>query len=244
MMIQEKRDKVAIFGAGGLGMEIGIELIGSAVNTVFLDDSLSAADRVYEIGSLLVGGKEKLESPPFLRQHDLIVALGDNEKRRTLSTLARSNGARMSIFIHSDASIGLKVQLDDGIIIMRGATVSNRVTIGKGTIINQGANVPHCCVLGEYVNICDGVVLGDVRIGDGTFVGLGATIKTGVMIGKNAFIGMGSVVVYDVPDGARVFGNPARQINERRANGQDHTDSQTTFPSVGGATVVPIKPGS
>lgn len=243
------RNPVAIFGAGGVGLDLGIELISCNEKVVFLDDDLSVKDKVYDIGSLLVGGSEKLEDPRFLRRHDLMVAVGDNAKRREIMTKAAANAANLASFFHPYSSVGVKINMRDGILIMRGASVSNRARIGRGVIINLNATVPHDTVLGDFVNICDGVTLGSCRIGDDTFVGLGAVVNTGVTIGKNAFIGMGSVVVYDVPDNAVVFGNPARIIKERKADGQTYPDSETALSKSEvrwskDTVVVPIGTGS
>ena len=51
-----------------------------------------------------------------------------------------------------------------------------------------------------------------MEVGDETFIGLNVTILPKVKIGKKCIIGAGSVVTRDVPDGAKVVGNPARQI--------------------------------
>lgn len=52
-------------------------------------------------------------------------------------------------------------------------------------------------------------------IEDHAYIGAGAIIKPGTsehptVIGRGAKIGMGSVVIQSVPEGAEVFGNPAR----------------------------------
>lgn len=57
-----------------------------------------------------------------------------------------------------------------------------------------------------------------VRIGDDVWVGLGATILSGVIIGDGAVVAAGSVVTRDVPAFAIVGGNPARPLGERFAN--------------------------
>jgi len=49
-------------------------------------------------------------------------------------------------------------------------------------------------------------------VGEGTHIGIGATVIQGIKIGKWATIGAGAVVIRDVPDYAVVVGNPARII--------------------------------
>ena len=51
-----------------------------------------------------------------------------------------------------------------------------------------------------------------VRIGEHVWIGGGAIVLPGVSIGDGAVIGAGSVVTRDVPAGATVMGNPARQL--------------------------------
>lgn len=52
----------------------------------------------------------------------------------------------------------------------------------------------------------------DIRIGQGCFIGAGASILGGVTLGDNVIVGAGAVVTSDVPDGAFVAGVPARKI--------------------------------
>ncbi|HEY4495143.1 MAG TPA: hypothetical protein VJC01_01685, partial [Candidatus Paceibacterota bacterium] len=60
--------------------------------------------------------------------------------------------------------------------------------------------------------ICLVGIGGSVEIGDGSFVGISASIKNQKKIGKNVVVGMGAVVTKDVPDNTIVIGNPARHF--------------------------------
>lgn len=51
-----------------------------------------------------------------------------------------------------------------------------------------------------------------MNIGEDVWIGGGAILLPGVTVGDGALIGAGSVIARDVAPGARVAGNPARQI--------------------------------
>ncbi|MCH3944070.1 MAG: sugar O-acetyltransferase [Atopobiaceae bacterium] len=55
-----------------------------------------------------------------------------------------------------------------------------------------------------------------IHIGNGVWIGAGATVCPGVTIGDNAIVGAGSVVTRDVPANVIVAGVPARVMREIR----------------------------
>jgi len=246
-MTQEtmQRDPVAVFGLGGIGYVIASQLVRCGDRVVSLDDDMARRNRADRLGVTLVGGKEKLEDPRFLRRHDLIVGIGDNEIREKFCLIAVSHGARLSTFIHPDASVDSGISLGEGLIIMANASISSSAVIGTGTIVNICSKVPHDVVVGRFSNLCDGSSFGGgVVIGDRVLIGMNAVVLPKLRIGDDALIGPGTVVTRDVPAGAVVVGNPGRIIRMKEANGRDYSGGSAAFPETKGGVVVPIGQGS
>ncbi len=114
---------------------------------------------------------------------------------------------------------------------------AGRIEVGDDVVLQGVAIVAY-----EHVEIGDGVMFGPlvtimdssghplrdrggareaaritsapVRVGEGAWVGTGATILKGVEIGAGAVVGAQSVVYESVPDGAVVVGNPARVVKQ------------------------------
>jgi acetyltransferase-like isoleucine patch superfamily enzyme len=57
---------------------------------------------------------------------------------------------------------------------------------------------------------------GNVSVGLGALVGIGAAVLPGISIGCRAIVGAGAVVTRNVPDDATVVGVPAARVFARR----------------------------
>jgi serine O-acetyltransferase len=116
-----------------------------------------------------------------------------------------------------------------GIEIHPGARIGNRLFIdhGMGVVIGETAEIGDDCTL------YDGVTLGGTlpskdqqsqkrhpTIGNHVVIGAGAKVVGPFKVGDGARIGAAAVVLREVPDGATMVGNPARQV-VRRAPGEE-----------------------
>ncbi|MDX1500884.1 MAG: UDP-3-O-(3-hydroxymyristoyl)glucosamine N-acyltransferase [Thermoanaerobaculia bacterium] len=109
-----------------------------------------------------------------------------------------------SIVIGDDVEIGALATIDR-------ATIAS-TTIGRGTKVGDLAHVAHNCRVGEDVLILPTVALsGSVTVGDRAILAGRAGTSDNVTIGEGAVLGGTSVAFRDVPPGAVMWGNPARE---------------------------------
>ena len=109
-----------------------------------------------------------------------------------------------------------------GIEIHPGATIGRRFFIdhGMGVVIGETA------IIEDDVTLYHGVTLGGTSwnkgrrhptLKSGVVVGAGAKVLGPITIGAGARVGSDAVVVKDVPEGATAVGNPARIIENEKA---------------------------
>src|SRR5436853_318582 len=102
-----------------------------------------------------------------------------NWSDRNPDTTPNSDGMKRIVIVGSDVEIG------EGTCLAPGVIVTTRTTIGRHCILNIHSSVSHDCVFDDYVNINPGAtVCGNVCIGEGSYIGAGATIKDKVSIGE------------------------------------------------------------
>lgn len=94
------------------------------------------------------------------------------------------------------------------------------ITIGDGTNVQDNA-VIHCDHdfpnhIGRHVTIGHAAIVHGEEVGDGTLIGMGATVLGHTKIGRRCLIAAGAVVPPGlvVPDGMVVMGVPGRIVRE------------------------------
>jgi len=200
--------KIYIIGAGGHGQVVLDALLQSGLCPVgFLDDNMPIAEKILDIP---VVGKISLAKN---LDGQFVVAIGNNTTRRRIVEMLQLPDEKYFTVIHPSVVLGKNVKIGVGSMIIGGVVINTQTTIGKHTIINTSVSLDHHNIIGSFVHIAPGTHSGgNVKVGEGAFLGIGVSVIPGIKIGKWSVIGAGSVVIDDVPDYAVVVGNPGRIV--------------------------------
>lgn len=199
-------NRLIIIGAGGHGKVIAdIALKKGYTDIVFADDNAVG----YCMDFPIICTNTNLEQQND-GNTDFVIAVGNNEIRKTI---AEQHNLNWVTLIHPSAQIGANVKIGVGTVVMAGAVINSCAIIGKHCIINTCAVVEHDNIINNYVHISPNAALGGtVCVGEGTHIGIGASVKNNIEICKNCTIGAGTVVVDNITESSTYTGIPARKI--------------------------------
>jgi sugar O-acyltransferase (sialic acid O-acetyltransferase NeuD family) len=213
----DKPTKILVIGAGGHGQVVADILLtrnraGDNITIPAFLDKDSRLTGKNLIGIPVAGGEEELATIP----HDaLVLGIGDNRIRQQARVRLRQQGEAFYSAIHPRAVVGAEVDIGNGCVVCANVVINIGSRIGEQVILNTSCSVDHHNHIGDFVHIAPGAHLGgDVTVGEGTLVGLGALVLPQIRIGKWAVIGAGAVVIKDIPDFAVAVGNPAKIIKK------------------------------
>ena len=201
---------MAILGAGGHARVV-LDVCRAAAIPVsgFVDPATPKGASIDAV--LVLGGDELLADPEFVARHACIPGVGDQSVRRRLCEIVLARGGLLGVARHPAATVAPSVTLGPGTAVMAGAIINPGARVGSFVIVNTAAVIEHDCVLSDGVQIGPAATLcGAVQCGEDAFIGAGAVLLPGRRIGARAIVGAAAVVTRDVPDGAKVVGNPAR----------------------------------
>jgi sugar O-acyltransferase (sialic acid O-acetyltransferase NeuD family) len=135
----------------------------------------------------------------------------DNNDRRRAFEMAVGIGLEPVTVVHPTAHISPYAHIGAGCAVLPHVVVNTEARLGIDTIVATSSAVGHESTVGDHALISVGVTVGGhVTIGDGAVLGMGCTVISRVRVGANALVAAGAVVTDDVPDGAKVYGVPAR----------------------------------
>jgi UDP-3-O-[3-hydroxymyristoyl] glucosamine N-acyltransferase len=125
---------------------------------------------------------------------------------------ARRGGGYLSVIHDGYVEVGAGCHIGAGSVIAQGFW-DRPTRVGADTNLDQMVSISHGVQLGSSNLVAAGASLaGSVETGHGVWIGPGATVSNGVKLGSFSRVEIGSVVLRDVDENSRVFGNPARAM--------------------------------
>ncbi|MBA4745334.1 MAG: hypothetical protein H2058_08750 [Muricauda sp.] len=120
---------------------------------------------------------------------------------------------RFATLIHPTAVISKFSEIGYGTCIQPFVSIGPNTEIGNHVQIFAQSLIGHGAKLNDYSYVANNACIGaDVVLKEGAYLGTNATTLEFVTLGKWSVTGIGAVVLKDVPDYAKMVGNPARQI--------------------------------
>jgi carbonic anhydrase/acetyltransferase-like protein (isoleucine patch superfamily) len=124
-------------------------------------------------------------------------------------------------WVAPDAKVIGKVALAAGASVWFGATLrgdNEAITVGARSNLQENVvchtDPGYPLVIGADVTVGHKAMLHGCEIGDGSLIGMGATVLNGARIGKGCLIGAGALVTEgkEIPDGSLVMGAPGKVV--------------------------------
>lgn len=147
--------------------------------------------------------------------HDVFVAVGIgdvNRQRAAKCAEVEASGYRLASFCSSKAHVPAGLEMRPNTMIMEGAGLHPWVEIGRNTVIWSATRIGFRTRIGDHCWL-ECATLGEaVTVADYSFIGLNATIASGITIGRGNVIGTGAVIVKDTRD-LQIYRPPATRAS-------------------------------
>ena len=94
-------------------------------------------------------------------------------------------------------------------------TIGERSNVQDQAVIHSDLGFP--VAIGNDVTVGHGAILHGCTVGDGSLIGMGATLLNGAKIGKGSIVGANALVTEgkEFPDFSLIVGSPARVVSAR-----------------------------
>ena len=208
----KKKENCIIVGAGTYGQVYSEYLLEKYEIIGFIDDDKDFLD--LEINNIKVLGDFEYLINNISKDTCIFVPIGDNIIRVGILYKLKELGYNLPNFIHSTVNIHKSVKIGKGVYILPCTNIMPFVEIMDFAMISMGVNIAHHTIISKGCFISQGSNIGaSITLKENVFCGIGAIIMTDVkMIGSNSVLGAGTVVIKDVPNYAKVVGNPGKII--------------------------------
>jgi putative colanic acid biosynthesis acetyltransferase WcaF len=142
---------------------------------------------------------------------------------RLKSTILRLFGAKIGKKVVIKPGVNIKypwlLEIGDYVWIGEGVWIDNltNVTIGNNVCISQGAML----LTGNhnYKKRTFDLILGEIILEDGVWIGAKSTIGPGVVCGTHSILTMGAIAIHNMDAYSVYQGNPAQKTRDRKIDG-------------------------
>lgn len=126
-------------------------------------------------------------------------------------------------FVGPNATVIGRVRLGNGVSVWPGAVIrgdDDQITIDEGSNVQDGAvlhvDPGHPMSIGKNVTIGHAAALHGCSIGDGSLIGIHATVLNDASVGRHSIVAAGSVVPEGkrYPDRSLILGAPGKAVRE------------------------------
>jgi sugar O-acyltransferase (sialic acid O-acetyltransferase NeuD family) len=204
---------LVIFGAGEFAHYIyssfvhdaGREVAGFCVDRKFL-----SAETLFE-RPVVAFEEVGRRFPP--ERHEVFVAIGYdrlNQIRAEKLAQVESKGYPLATFRHTTAYVAAGVEQGPNSFIGPLAGIETGVTIGPDSILFSGCRVGQESHIGTHCWMTNAILGSRITIGDYSFVGINATIKSYVKVAERCIIGTGALITRDTRPEEVYRGEPSR----------------------------------
>lgn len=208
--MKSKNNPIFVYSNGGYAREF-LRLIRDvdADETIQIIDDAPDGETVSYEAALNMKGSEPA---------GMIIGFAAGALRKAKYDAAMRDGFAPRNVVAATAIVGDNISIGDGHILSDFTILTADARIGIGFHCNIYSYIAHDCEIGDFVTLAPRVsVNGRVVIGNGAYVGTGATILPGksdrpIRIGEGATIGAHALVTKDVEAGTTVVGIPARPV--------------------------------
>lgn len=204
-----------IIGARGFGREVydlALDCIQNGADFEvkgFLDDKKDALDNLSGYPPIISSVED------YIPEEDDVFTcgLGMPFWRKVYTEKIIEKGGDFITLISPYAQIRRNAHIGEGCIITAFSNISMDTCIGDHCAI-LSSSIGHDAHIGRYSVLSGRVSLnGYVEVGELAYIGCGAIVAPHKKIGNETLVGMGSVVISNIKDKIKVFGNPAKKMD-------------------------------
>ena len=200
---------VIIVGAGGCGREVAnwiedINCIEATWNILgFLDDNVDALNG-FSCKYRVIGTIKDHEPKKEVKY---AMGIANPAVKKLVGPSLVAKGAQFASIIHPSTRIYTEFGLGIGLVTYPNSKIATGCMIGDFVTL-QSTILGHDSQLENYVTVSSSCgITGGTKLHEGCFIGDHACIAVGLEIGEDAYVGIGSVVIRNVAQNTRVFGN-------------------------------------